>query len=523
MPRARLTTAAPEGNPDAYVAVNPYNPAVNPYDPAPGAPRPLITEQGLQLHVPVATFGPATPWTFRGANLCAWEAGLRRPLDRFEVAVDPVIGRLAIGVQTQAQADALRNRLLVSYTYGAVDRIGAHPEDTRAPARLEWQGEPVILRTVTTGGLSLQQALANMQNSNQPIVVEIADSRIHDLDLALVPGTVVEAGGPTLLLNRSLIIRAREGQRPIVRLAVPLRFRPTNVASGNPLVQAQYDVVMARLGVRLEGLYLTRNAALVAADPQAPIVARAALNKLEVISSTLDPAGIRRLLDGAREVVRVAVNLRDGYGFVAGTPEGRAFAQTPDIVIQRSITGPLRIDRSYTLTIEDSIIDGGSGPADPAVGAGLALSSAANPANGWGPKTSFTSATFLGRTRVEGLSGCGGIFVHALEVEDKQHGCIKQSYLRANPPPGVQDRLPQHYACVLGPEAHLGFTADAFGAPGYGQLARSADFRIRERGPGDDAMGATRFLQEAHKWRNLQIRFREFMPVGVRPLPIAAT
>jgi hypothetical protein len=36
-------------------------------------------------------------------------------------------------------------------------------------------------------------------------------------------------------------------------------------------------------------------------------------------------------------------------------------------------------------------------------------------------------------------------------------------------------------------------------------------------------MGAFGFLREAHKWRNLQIRFREFMPVGVRPLLIAVT
>jgi len=156
-------------------------------------------------------------------------------------------------------------------------------------------------------------------------------------------------------------------------------------------------------------------------------------------------------------------------------------------------------------------------------GGAFALTSASNPANGWGPKTTVTSATFFGRTRVEGMSGCGGIFVHVLEVEDTQHGCIKQSYFEGSPPPGVQDRLPQHYACVRGPEAHLEFTAHTFGAPGYGQLTRDTDFRIRERGPGDDAMGATGFLQEAHKWRNLRIRFEEFMPVGVRPLPIAVT
>jgi hypothetical protein len=89
--------------------------------------------------------------------------------------------------------------------------------------------------------------------------------------------------------------------------------------------------------------------------------------------------------------------------------------------------------------------------------------------------------------------------------------------------------LPQHYACVSGrapiksDEARLEFTSEFFGDAAYGQLALAADFRIRERGPDDDQMGAFGFLLEAHKWRNLQIRFREFMPVGSRPLLIPVT
>jgi hypothetical protein len=36
-------------------------------------------------------------------------------------------------------------------------------------------------------------------------------------------------------------------------------------------------------------------------------------------------------------------------------------------------------------------------------------------------------------------------------------------------------------------------------------------------------MGAFGFEREAHKWANLQVRLREFMPVGVRPLVVAVT
>ncbi len=516
MPPPRLTTGAPAGNPDAYVAASSYNAA------APPPPPVTVGEQGLQLHVPFASFG-GVAWTFRGANLCAWESGLDHVLDNFEVAIDPVIGRLAFGVPSLALANALRDALLLTYTYGAVGPIGAHPEDSREPAPTEWLGEPVDLRPVTfnPGLNALEQSLANIHNSPRPIVVEITDSMTYDLDLGAVAGTVVEAGGPTLRLNRSLIIRAREGERPVIRLAAPLRFRPTNVVDPSPIIQQQLDAIMGRVGVRIEGLYFTRGAALVAADPNAPIVARAALNKLELISSTLDPGGFRRP-DGTRDAIRTALDLGDGYGFGVGSPEDVAFAQTPDIVVQRSIVGPLRIDSSYTLTLEDSIVDGGRGVADPP-GAAFALTSAANPAAGWGPPTTVSGVTFFGRTRVAFMSGCGGIFVHTLEVEDTQHGCIKQSYFEGSTAAGFVDRLPQHHACVSGSEARLGFTAHTFGAPGYGQLTRNSDFRIRERGPGDDAMGATGFLLEAHKWRNLRIRFAEFMPVGVRPLLIPVT
>jgi hypothetical protein len=104
-----------------------------------------------------------------------------------------------------------------------------------------------------------------------------------------------------------------------------------------------------------------------------------------------------------------------------------------------------------------------------------------------------------------------------LEVLNDQRGCLKFSYFSNR-----GDRLPPNHGCVKGTDA-LYFTSDSFEQPAYGQLAHTTDFRIRERGPRDDAMGAFGFLLEAHKWRNLQIRYREFMPVGIRPLLIPVT
>ena len=79
------------------------------------------------------------------------------------------------------------------------------------------------------------------------------------------------------------------------------------------------------------------------------------------------------------------------------------------------------------------------------------------------------------------------------------------------------------FARTNAPDARIVFTSERFNDPGYAQLRRETDHRVRELGPDDDAMGAFGFQLEAHKWTNLQVRLREFMPVGVRPLPVPVT
>ncbi len=181
------------------------------------------------------------------------------------------------------------------------------------------------------------------------------------------------------------------------------------------------------------------------------------------------------------------------------------------------------IDSVYSLDVKDSIIDAGQGVGD--VVEKFAVSSATGtPNTGWGPRTSIYGTTILGRMRVESIEGRGCIWVHGLEVFDNQKGCIKFSYFSAETKAGVPlDILPAHHGCVKGTVAKLRFKSELFGNPAYCQLSRSADVRIREQGPDGDEMGAFGFLKEAHKWRNLQIRFREFMPVGTRPLLIPVT
>ena len=501
---ARLTTGAEAGHPEAYVQVDFFNDAPTPptgFD---------LGDVGLHFFLPQSEqpVFATTAWTYRGDNLCAWEQGLRRPLRADEIVIDPDIGRVVFGVSNVAQVDALIEpagtgfapRIFTSFTYGTVGEIGAHPVTrTAAPVTAAVDFRPV---SGLPGGTTLQTALDNLDVATQPVVIEIRDSLVHRVDIGAVPGTPID-GGISLRLAQSLTIRAAENHRPIILLAQPLAFRPVNAV----------DATVEAPAVRLEGVYL-------AADPDAfpagsALVTRAAVARLEAIGCTLEPGG-HRLRDGSRAPMQPALRLENGYGFAAQADRDD-FVPTPDIVLQRTITGSLAIDDRYRLDLDGVIVDAGLGVGDPPNG-GLAIAAATDPANAWGPPLDFQGITCFGPVRVSEVGGSGAIFVHRFEVLDNQHGCIKWSWF-----PGGANRLPPNHFSLTAPGARLAFTSEWFDDPGYAQLARASDVRIRTLGPNDDEMGAFGFLLEAHKWTNLLVRLREFMPVGVRPLVIPVT
>ena len=205
------------------------------------------------------------------------------------------------------------------------------------------------------------------------------------------------------------------------------------------------------------------------------MIASAALNRLEITGCTLEPYGHLKL-DGTRADIETSLSLTADYGFTDAS-EIAAFKQTPDIVIVNSITGPLRIDRPYTLTFDSCIVDVGNGVEDDS-SATFAVSGPIDPVNGWGPPSEISGLTVFGRMRIESARGQGGIWVHRLEVLNNQKGCIKFSYFS-----GDKDRLPQTFACVKAPAARLRFTSEVFAQPAYAQLALTADFRSASAGP----------------------------------------
>ena len=369
---------------------------------------------------------------------------------------------------------------------------------------------------VNSTGTDLVTALANLGARTNPLIIEITDSAFYDIDLSAIVGIGSEGGEPALTLGRSLWIRATSGERPVIRLQQPLRFRPADVLS------AGAPDIIANMEVRLEGLYITWNRTAAAFTGDAALIQQAALNQLAIDGCTLDPGGARQLdttPEGTRQDPRDSMRLGNNYGFVDDVNEEVAFDQTPNITITRSITGTLAMDDGYTLQLNDSIVDANAIKTDaPGALAVRALAASGDPELAWGPELEVNGMTCFGRMRVKRVTGQGGIWTHRLQAHDVQSGCIKFSYFS-----GDADELPPHHACVFGSEVDLQFSAQWFGLPGYAQLSLLSDRHILEQGPNRDAMGAFGYLLNTHKWKNISIRYREFVPVGVRPILIPVT
>lgn len=517
IPVSRLTQDSATGNPDAYVDIKTYDENnISSID---------HSSKALQLFLPDTNFAGQT-WKIRGANLCGWESGLVPELDKWEVAIDPDVGRIVIRVDNEVQQDSIVDHLFIDYTYGAVGPVGAHPvsyDDNPT----EWNGETTVIKQVNyhNDPNSLSLALAGIHTSTKPIVIEINDSMIHELNI------------PPIKLNKSLIIRATDGQRPIIRLTKPLKFSPIILADSNSTRDAEIKNNISKLDVVLEGLYITRAETFT----DDALISQAAVNSLQIKSCTLDPQNYRKINPATpRNTAQVSLKLDESRGFTDPADEDE-FKETPEIKLEKTISGPLLIDNNYSLSLIESIIDAGSGTKTSALNAKIAVSSS-NPlpdpprpltlADPFGPPTSVDGVTVFGKMRIEKIIDVekiidgkkiidvtkGGIWVHQLKVQNNQESCIKFSYFSGN-----GDRLPQAHACVTGPTARLRFVSEVFENPSYGLLSFSSDFQIKERGPNDDAMGSFGFLLEYHKWRNLQTRFREFMPVNTIPLLIPVT
>ena len=213
----RLTSGAEAGHPDAYVCrrirTTPTTADASTWPRSAcsctshGRPRSRSTPGASEA----TTFAPGRRPS--AAGRCAMARSL----------IDPVIGRLRLGVETTAAGDARAVENICCdqrARYGAPGPVGAHPVTRERRRRRPGEGEARAAATsiFRQRPAAAHQASSDLATATQPVVIEIRDSLVHRVDLAAVAGTVARPAAPAAA-HRSLTIRAADGQRPVIRLA----------------------------------------------------------------------------------------------------------------------------------------------------------------------------------------------------------------------------------------------------------------------------------------------------------------
>lgn len=143
----------------------------------------------------------------------------------------------------------------------------------------------------------------------------------------------------------------------------------------------------------------------------------------------------------------------------------------------------------------------------------------------------LSRCTILGEIAVHRLQASECILQQLAQVDDTQDGCIRFSAWADG------SVLPRKYESVRIPQGAPLFTSVDFGQPGYGQLLPLVDSAILppaaptgepqnsiSQGAVDGSeMGAYARDKNPIKARALLIKFQEYMPAGLVPVPIAVT
>ena len=408
--------------------------------------------------------------------------GWRRPPASTAVAIDPVLGRLAL------PAGATASSVEVSYAYGFAGDLGGGPYN-RQPSVARSLGRNLVTwqRGVTARATPAQipdvvpdlaTALAAWNAAPAAFgVITVMDSGSYGQP---VPQITIPAGCTLVLVAGDWpedpdAPGTRPFGRVVARQVRPHVMGPLTVAGTAPDGAADAGTLVVN-GLLVEGS-LT--------------VAAGNLGRLEVAHTTLVPVG------GS-----------DSLSVVAGALPGQANASLA-VSLDRTISGRLDIAPLSQLDVRDSIIDGrqGTGSTAVAITAG---------------DTRIEASTVRGTTVVRSIHASNTIFTEPVQVERRQVGCARYSYV----PPG--SLVPRRFRCQAGDAADAArivpqFTSFELGDPGYGQLAVGGPREIAAMAEGEGEMGAFRFLAQPDRLTNIRTSLEEYLRLGLEAGVILVT
>lgn len=374
-------------------------------------------------------------------------------------ALDPVLGRIALPGNL---AEPVEVQLTYHHGFSA-DMGGGEYERQNSFAIQESTPKKVPDQFAT-----VQAALNALGGSG---VVEITDNGRYEETLSVTvadnAGIELRAGNhlnPHLVLNGPLTIHGGSGSRFTVN---------------GCLISGDQITVPAEISAGVKNQ----------------------LSRLEIVHSTLVPG---RTLDAkGKPVMHAAVSLRIELASLSS-------------LIERSISGGLRAMADSKIELQDSIIDA----TDIAAVAYAGLDN-----NAAGAVLSGRTSTVIGKIHAREFGTVSNCILLArlatadtwnapVWTERKQTGCVRFSFLPFN------SIAPRRFHCQpdsadsarrLAPR----FSSLNYGQPAYGQLSISTAESIRRGADDESEMGAFHHLYAPQRDRNLHIRLREYLRVGL--------
>jgi hypothetical protein len=433
---------------------------------------------GLLIHVDGVLLGPDA--------ICVCDLsdspGGWAPAPAGKVAIDPVLGRIAF-----ADDLPIPGVVTLDYNYGFPADLGGGPYDRTQTLGLDrstvtWTR--VVGADAQDPSAALDDAVAafNASPAGTVGVIALADFMVADIDLTGA-GRIVARPGRTLWLVGAQV--ADDGTW------VPSRARPT--LRGDIEIGADGTPPGAASGqVWLDGL-------LIAGAVQA---GNGAVG-LGLRDCTLVPGkGLTR--DGLPRDP-------DAPSLVVGDAGGT-------LTVERSITGPLRVHRSSTARVTDSIVD---------AMARWHVAYAGPDGTGEGGSLHIEDSTVIGRVRTHQLPlASNTIFLarRALSHDEweaaiwctrRQSGCVRFCFV---PSDAI---TPGQYRCLPGTDTALEdalrpqFISLCYGSPSYGLLSGDCPVAVWQGADDESQIGAYHLLFEPQGVGNLRLRMDEYLPFGL--------
>jgi hypothetical protein len=400
------------------------------------------------------------------------------------VAVDPVLGRLALAVGEEDRAPR------VDFAYGFSDDVGGGPYDRTDSVRaaLEvpptWQvgvskrATPVAGEVVATLAEAID--LWNAQPAGTVGAIAVMDSDTYEEDLAAHEIRIPEG-------SRLAIVAADWPQTPVPNgggameripgRVVPTGLRPTLL--GEPRVRGIAPAASVTPGsLNLNGLWVA--------------------GRLTVMGGNLGSL----TLDHCRLSREIRVN--------ASNPQLR-------IALTRSIAGGVVLPATVEeVSVRESLLDGAGGPAVDAPGAALR----------------FASVTALGRVEALRIWASDCLFRDRVTIGRLQEGCVRFSYLapgsqaprryRCQPDLALRDAAPDEEDAVRARITPT-FTSLDPNHPAYAQLSRWTAEEIRTGSERGSEMGLWEFSMGPQRLANLGASLDEYLRFGLEAGAILAT